>query len=112
MSDELLPLPVNFAYLARQIAMDILPLDDVLETHKLSDEQWVAIQANPAFQATLVDMIADWNTAANTKNRVRIKAATGVEATLEPTIAACMDPTIPLAASASTGSSSWPNWAS
>jgi hypothetical protein len=96
MADDLIPLPQNFSQLARQIAMDILPLDDILELHRLTDQQWVSIQANPHFQATLTDMVTEWNSAANTKARVRIKAATGIEALLEPAIAACMDTTIPL----------------
>jgi hypothetical protein len=96
MADDLTPLPVNFSLLARQIAMDLFPLDDVLELHKLSDEQWTAIQANPAFQSTLKDMIVEWNSAGNTRARVRIKAATGFEAVMEPLLADCVDRTIPL----------------
>jgi hypothetical protein len=96
MADNLPPLPLNFSQLARQIAMDLFPLDDILQLHQLTDAQWTAIQANPQFQSTLQDMITEWNTAGNTKTRVRIKAATGFEAVMEPILADCIDPAIPL----------------
>jgi hypothetical protein len=38
----------------------------------------------------------DWQGAANTETRIRIKSATGVEALLEPTIESCMNPDVPL----------------
>ncbi len=96
MSDELIPLPVNFSLLARQIAMDILPLGDILDIHRLSDADWEEIQANHQFQVALGDMLTEWNAASNTKARVRIKAATGVEALLEPILTSVADPSVPL----------------
>lgn len=96
MTDNLITLPVNFAHLARQIAMDILPLRDILTLNDIDEAEWDLIQKDTRFQTTLADMVSEWNSAANTKNRVRIKSATGIEALLEPTIASCMDPGVPL----------------
>jgi hypothetical protein len=96
MPDVPTPLPVNFSRLAREIAMEILPVDDILELHKLDDEQWKAIQANPQFQNTLTDMVREWNASGNTPARVRTKAATGIEAVLEVILTDVCDRTIPL----------------
>jgi len=86
----------DFAALAREIAMDIFPLAQVLELHRLDDAEWTRINSNPKFQAMLGSMITDWNSAANTRERVRIKAATGLEAVMETYIADILDPGIPL----------------
>lgn len=91
-----MPMAMNFAQLARQIAMDLLDLDDILRLHDLTVEQWERIQADPTFQNTLKDMVTEWNSAGNTKNRIRVKAATGIEAVLEPTLQDVIDREIPL----------------
>jgi hypothetical protein len=88
---------VDFAALAREIAMDVFDLQQILDLHKLSDEEWMKISDNPKFQAILKNMIADWESAANTRERVKIKAATGLESVLEPYIAEIQDTKIPLA---------------
>jgi len=87
----------DFAALARELAMDIFPLAQVLELHRLDDEEWQRINDNPKFQSILRGMITDWNSAANTRERVRIKAATGLESVLETYIADIVDQGIPLA---------------
>src|SRR4029077_14861074 len=88
---------VNFAALAREIAMDILPLKDILELHKLSDEEWARISVNRPFQEHVARLAQEWNSASNTRERVRIKAATGLESELETYVRDISDPTIPLA---------------
>jgi hypothetical protein len=87
---------VNFAALAREIAMDILPLKDILELHKLSDDEWARISANRPFQEHVARLSQEWNSAGNTRERVRIKAATGLESELETYVRDISDPTIPL----------------
>lgn len=87
---------VNLAKLAREIAMDILPIGRVLSLNRIADDDWEIIQADPRFQAQLQDMIRDWNSAGNAKDRVRVKAATGFEALMEVYLADAMDPNIPL----------------
>lgn len=88
---------VNLAALAREISMDIFPLPQILELHNLSDDQWIEIQRNPRFQSMLEDMVRSWNSAANTKERVKVKSQTGLESILEIYIRDIVDGGIPLA---------------
>ena len=88
---------VDFAALAREIAMDIFPLQQILDIHRLADSEWMVIQQNPRFTAMLANMITEWNSANNTRERVRIKAATGLESVLENYIRDISDDAIPLA---------------
>lgn len=88
---------VDFAALAREIACDIFPLEDILALHKLTDEQWLKIQANPSFASMLVDMVREWQSATNTRDRMKMKAQTGLESTLEIYVRDIADTSIPLA---------------
>jgi hypothetical protein len=81
---------VDLASLAREIAMDIFPTQQVIEIHKLSDEEW------QRFQEMLASMQREWFSAGNTRERVRVKAATGLEAMLETYIREIGDERIPL----------------
>jgi hypothetical protein len=87
---------VEFAALAREIAMDILPIDQILELHRLTDTEWQEIQENPRFKSMLVDMMREWAATTSTRDRVRIKAGTGLESVLEVYIRAINDDKIPL----------------
>lgn len=89
-------LAYDFAALAREIAMDIFELKDILHVHKLTDDEWQKIQSNPKFQEMVGAMTAEWNSAANTKERIRIKASTGLESVLETYIREISDTAIPL----------------
>lgn len=88
---------VDFAALAREIAMDIFPLADILRLHQLSDQEWQRIQDNPKFQAVLRELVAEWNATASTRERVKLKSSTGLESVLEVYIRDINDPGIPLA---------------
>ncbi len=87
---------VNYAALAREIAMDILPVQQILELHRLSDEEWEAIQRNKLFQDQVAQLTRDWTSAGNTRERVKMKAATGLESVLEQYVVEIADPSIPL----------------
>jgi hypothetical protein len=87
----------DFATLAREIAMDIFPLATILDIHRLEDAEWQRISEHPRFVAMVKQMSADWNSAGNTRERVRIKAATGLESVLEIYIRDVADTSIPLA---------------
>jgi hypothetical protein len=87
---------IEFAQLAREIAMDIFPLDQILEIHKLSTDEWLKIRDHPTFQSMFQAMLIDWNLASSTRERVRVKAATGLESQLETYIREISDETIPL----------------
>jgi len=88
---------VDFAALAREIAMDIFPLKQILELHRLTDEEWLRVQETPKFQQMLAELLAEWNATASTRERVKMKAATGLESVLEVYIRDINDPAIPLA---------------
>ena len=87
---------IEFAQLAREVAMDIFPIHDIVALHRLTDDEWQRVQRNPKFNQMVADMAAEWNSAANTRERVRIKAATGLESILETYIRDITDPSIPL----------------
>jgi hypothetical protein len=86
---------IDLAQLAREVAMDIFPLADVLKLHQLTDEDWLQVQENPRFKAMVEQMVREWNSAASTRERVKIKAATGLESQLETLIRGLSDEAIP-----------------
>jgi hypothetical protein len=82
--------------LAREIAMDIRPVEDILETHQITPEKWANIKENPHFQAILRGAIEDWQAAGNTAERVKIKSLAFVEEALPEFYARAHDPKEPL----------------
>lgn len=95
--DQNLVFAADFATLAREIAQDIFPVDQIIALHRLDDAEWQRIQAHPRFVSMLAEMQRDWNSALNTRERVRIKAQTGLETMLEVFINDINDHSIPLA---------------
>jgi hypothetical protein len=87
---------IEFSALAREIAMDIFPPSEIVALHRLTEDEWDRVQSNPKFQQMVADMSAEWNSAANTRERVKVKAATGLESVLETYIRDIADPAIPL----------------
>lgn len=73
---------VLFLKLAREIAMDIRPLEEVLKSHGVSGPRWTEIQAIPRFQQYLRQAMEEWASAANTSERVRLKSLAIVEEVL------------------------------
>ena len=88
---------VDFATLAREVAMDILEVPDILRLHQLTDEEWQRIQAHPKFITMVEQLTAEWIAASSTKDRVRMKAATGLESQLSVYIRSLARDDIPLA---------------
>ena len=84
--------------LAREIAMDIRPVEDILETHKIDPENWGEIQKNPYFQGILSSEIEAWQSANNTSERVKLKSLAFVEEALPEFFARAHDPKEPLPA--------------
>jgi hypothetical protein len=76
--------------------MDIFPPSEIIALHRLTEEEWERLQRNQKFQQMVADMSAEWNSAANTRERVKVKAATGLESVLETYIRDISDPGIPL----------------
>jgi hypothetical protein len=81
-----------FVQLAREIAMDIQPIDVILKTHEISDARWDEIKANYRFQKYLETSLIEWNSALNTGERVRLKALSLVEEALPEMYSRMHDP--------------------
>lgn len=65
--------------LAREIAMDIYPLETILKQYSITPEKWDELQLNGKFKILLESECAAWSTALNTHERVKLKAAAMME---------------------------------
>lgn len=65
--------------LAREIAMDIHPLDTILKQYSISRDTWEILKENGKFKLLLESECEAWNTATNTSERVKLKAAAMLE---------------------------------
>jgi hypothetical protein len=65
--------------LAREIAMDIQPLDTILKDNGVNQDQWDAIQSNTRFRMILESETSAWGSALNTQERLRLKSAAALE---------------------------------
>lgn len=89
---------IKLVKLARQIAMGIKDLPDVLFEHNLTLREWDEIRVLPAFGRVLEGEVKAWEGAVNTPDRVRIKAASMLEEYLPEMYARLNDRTEPLMA--------------
>jgi len=87
---------VTLLKLAREIAMDIRPVEDILETHAVTLSEWAEIQENTFFKAVLIQEIEAWQGAGNTAERVKLKSLAFVEEALPEFFARAHDPKEPL----------------
>lgn len=85
-------LDVEMVRLAREIAMDIRPLGDILNSHQLDSNQWESISNTPRFRQLLSSEIEAWQSATNTAERVRLKSLSAVEEALPEFFARMHDP--------------------
>jgi hypothetical protein len=96
MSEEVNPrLALDTSRIARDVAMDIVGIDKILELHGLSKIEWETLKTSEDFNRTLASMIKEWNAASNTKERVAVKSGHLVEASLEWIMENLGDPDIP-----------------
>lgn len=100
MSDSLMTLTgydhVTYLKLAREIAMDMRPLDDILSANGIEQPRWDDIRNAPSFQKLLQSEIEAWESATNTPERVRLKSMAFVEEALPEFFARAHDPKEPL----------------
>lgn len=73
---------VTYLKLAREIAMDLRPLPDVLTAHGVSQAEWEDISKHPPFQKLLQSEVEAWESAGNTAERVKLKSLAFVEEAL------------------------------
>lgn len=90
---ELLALKV-----AREIAMDLYEIDDILKNNSISAETYEKLTRNPYFQKLVEQAIAEWKSSPNTAERVKFKAAAQVEEWLKEANAMAHDRSQPLSA--------------
>jgi len=65
--------------LAREIALDIHSLEEILQTYKVDADDWERLQTNPRFNQLLQEGIEHWNSALTTKERAELRAQAMVE---------------------------------
>lgn len=87
---------IGLVKLAREIAMDIRPVDEILEIHEISPKNWEKLRENAHFQALLRSEIEAWQSAGNTTERVKLKSLAFVEEALPEFYARAHDPKEPL----------------
>jgi hypothetical protein len=78
--------------LARDLAMDILPRDEILRHYGVDHEEWSRIAELPAFGLMYRDAVATWSSPMNTRERIETKTLTLVEMSLEEMFARLHDP--------------------
>lgn len=89
---------VTLLKLAREIAMDLNTIDEILKTHEIDANQWETISNSPAFKSLLASEVEAWESATNTAERVRLKSLSFVEEALSEFYARVHDPREPLSA--------------
>lgn len=89
--------PLDLSSLAREIAKDLRPLDEILAVHGVTEEQFEDIRIDPRFDRLLQSLIAEWSAAENTAQRVAVKSAALVEEALPVLYRDIVDSRIPLA---------------
>lgn len=65
--------------LAREIAIEIHPLEKILASLGISQDKFNYIKELPRFQELLMQEITQWRSATNTQERVKLKSAAMVE---------------------------------
>lgn len=69
----------KLSYIARELAMDIIDLPNILKVANVTHQEFERISKLPRFQRLLESETQAWAGALNTHERVRIKAAYSVE---------------------------------
>lgn len=65
--------------IAREIAMDMVPIDKILETYKISEQEWDVLSNNPYFSKLVQSEAEAWQGALKTQERVQVKAGYIIE---------------------------------
>jgi hypothetical protein len=65
--------------LAREIAMNIHPLPDILKRLNITERQWEDIQRDTRFRGYLEDAVITWQGALNGSERIKVKSLAAIE---------------------------------
>jgi hypothetical protein len=68
--------------LTREIAIDMLPLEDILKAHGVTPEQFETLTKSPRYRELLVAQTAAWASAHNVEERIRLKTQHMLEMSL------------------------------
>lgn len=68
--------------IARELAYDILPLQTILDNHKVSPDEWEKLSKHHTFQRYLREFVEQWSTAENSAARTKLKIVSGIEESL------------------------------
>lgn len=69
----------NLAALAREVAMNIREVDDILPEYKLTRPQYDHLLTHPFYEKALAAATIEWNSALSTHQRLKIEAAACLE---------------------------------
>lgn len=70
---------IDIVKLAREIAMDLRPLKDILEHHCVDVPTFEKLKRSPYFSKVLAAEVEAWGSAVNTPERVKIKSQAMIE---------------------------------
>jgi len=65
--------------LARELAMNIHEIPDILKRLNVTPTQWEDIQRDPRFQGYLRDAVVTWQSALNAPERIKVKSLAAIE---------------------------------
>lgn len=70
-------------YMARELAMDIVEVENLLQSLDMDVEEWDRLTQHPMFKKLYAEEKERWNSSLNTKERVEIKTWSIIEMALE-----------------------------
>jgi hypothetical protein len=70
---------VTLLKIAREVAKDILPIETILDLHKITPTQWETLQTSRIFLGLLQSEAEAWGSATNTAERLKLKALSMME---------------------------------
>ena len=76
---DLMLLEDKLPVLARELAMGIYEVENILGRYGIDWLEWERIQALPRFQRLLETTTVEWGSTLNTRERIKVKALAGVE---------------------------------
>lgn len=83
---------IDIVKLAREIAMDLRELSEILKLHAITNEEFERLKRLPYFNKVLTAELEAWQAATNTQERVRLKAAAMMEEYLPELFKRMVDP--------------------
>lgn len=90
--------PVVQMKIAREIAADMRPIDEILKVHGISVPEWEVMSTTARFQELVTSAVTEWQSVSNTSERVKLKSLAFVEEALPEFYARAHDPKEPLSA--------------